>query len=87
VYLDTEADCLIVDRGLKRQIRIATRGCRSTVVWNPWIEKAEKMGDFGAEGYRGMVCVESANAVDNVVTVLPGAEHVMQAVISVEALA
>jgi D-hexose-6-phosphate mutarotase len=56
-------------------------------VWNPWIEKAEKMGDFGPEGYRGMVCVESANAVDNVVTVLPGAEHVLQAVISVEALA
>jgi len=23
VYLDTEADCLIEDRGLKRQIRIA----------------------------------------------------------------
>jgi D-hexose-6-phosphate mutarotase len=87
VYLDTEADCLIEDRGLKRRVRIATRGSRSTVVWNPWVEKAEKMGDFGPEGYRGMVCVESANAVDNVVTVLPGAEHVLQAVISVEALA
>ena len=87
VYLDTEADCLIEDRGLKRRIRIVTRGSRSTVVWNPWIEKAEKMGDFGPEGYRGMVCVESANAVDNVVTVLPGAEHILQTVISVEALA
>jgi glucose-6-phosphate 1-epimerase len=87
VYLDTEADCLIEDRGLQRRIRIATKGSCSTVVWNPWIEKAEKMGDFGPEGYRGMVCVESANAVDNVVTVAPGAEHVLQAVISVEAMA
>ena len=87
VYLDTEADCLIEDRGLQRRIRIATKGSRSTVVWNPWIEKAEKMGDFGPEGYRGMVCVESANAVDNVVTVAPGAEHVLLAVISVEELA
>ncbi|BAN34067.1 aldose 1-epimerase [Sulfuricella denitrificans skB26] len=87
VYLNTESDCLIEDLGLKRQIRIATRSSRSTVVWNPWIEKAEKMGDFGPEGYRGMVCVESANAVDNVVTVLPGAEHILQAMISVEALA
>jgi len=86
VYLDTEADCLIEDRGLKRRIRIATRGSRSTVVWNPWIEKAEKMGDFGPEGYSGMVCVESANAVDNVVTVLPGTEHILLTVISVEAL-
>lgn len=87
VYLDIEADCLIEDRGLERRIRIATRGSRSTVVWNPWIDKAEKMGDFGPEGYRGMVCVESANAADNVVTVLPGAEHALLAVISVEALA
>lgn len=86
VYLDTAADCLIEDRGLQRQIRIATRGSRSTVVWNPWTEKAEKMGDFGPEGHRGMVCVESANAVDNVVTVAPGEEHSLLAVISVEAL-
>lgn len=87
VYLDTEADCLIEDRGLKRRIRIAKSGSRSTVVWNPWTEKAEKMGDFGPEGHRGMVCVETANAVDNVVTLAPGAAHSLAAVISVEALA
>jgi D-hexose-6-phosphate mutarotase len=87
IYLDTEADCLIEDRGLKRRIRIAKKNSRSTVVWNPWIEKAEKMGDFGAEGYRGMVCVESGNAADNVVTVAPGAAHSLVAVISVEAFA
>jgi D-hexose-6-phosphate mutarotase len=86
VYLDTEADCLIEDRGLKRRIRIAKSGSRSTVVWNPWTEKAEKMGDFGPEGHRGMVCVETANAVDNVVTLVPGAAHSLVAVISVEAL-
>lgn len=85
VYLDTEADCLIKDRGLKRQIRIATQGSRSTVVWNPWIEKAAKMGDFTPEGHRGMVCVESANAVNNVVTVAPGEKHVLLSEISVEA--
>lgn len=87
IYLDTEADCLIEDRGIKRRTRIAKKNSRSTVVWNPWIEKAEKMGDFGAEGYRGMVCVESGNAADNVVTVQPGEAHSMLAVISVEALA
>lgn len=76
VYVDTEADCLIEDRGLKRRIRIAKQGSRSTVVWNPWIEKSAKMGDFGSDtGYRGMVCVESANAAGNVVNVAPGATH------------
>ena len=86
VYLNTEADCLIDDRGLQRRIRIAKQGSRSTVVWNPWIEKADKMGDFGEAGYRGMVCVETANAFENVVTLEPGMEHSLIMVVSVETL-
>ena len=85
VYVDTEVDCLIEDSGFKRCIRIAKSGSRSTVVWNPWIEKSAKMGDFGSDtGYRGMVCVESANAADNVVTVAPGATHSLRVVYSTE---
>ena len=87
VYLNTSADLLIEDSGLKRRIRIASQSARSAVVWNPWTEKADKMGDFGPEGHRGMVCVETANAVDNVVTVQPGEEHSMVAIYSVESLA
>ena len=87
VYLNTSADLLIEDSGLQRRIRIASQSARSAVVWNPWTEKADKMGDFGPEGHRGMVCVETANAVDNVVTVNPGEEHRMVAVYSVEPLA
>lgn len=86
VYVDTEADCVIEDLGLKRAIRIAKTGSRSTVVWNPWTEKANKMGDFGENGYRGMVCVESANAFDNLVTVKPGETHRLAVEYSVEAL-
>jgi glucose-6-phosphate 1-epimerase len=86
VYLNTEADCVIEDRGLQRSIRIAKQGSRSTVVWNPWTEKAEKMGDFGPDGHRGMVCVETANAAENLVTIAPGAEHRMEVVIGVEHL-
>lgn len=87
LYVNTEADCLIEDRGLKRRIRIAKRGSRSTVVWNPWIEKSAKMGDFGSDtGYRGMVCVESANAAENVVSVAPGTTHSLCVVYSTEAV-
>ncbi|MEW5944300.1 MAG: D-hexose-6-phosphate mutarotase [Pseudomonadota bacterium] len=87
VYLDTAADCVIEDAGLKRLIRIRKEGSRSTVVWNPWVAKAEKMGDFGPEGYLGMVCVESANALDNAVTIAPGGEHVLTVRYSIEPLA
>lgn len=84
VYLDTASDCIIKDRGLDRIIRIAKQGSRSTVVWNPWREKAEKMGDFVPEGYRGMVCVESANALEDVVIVAPGETHRLAVRYSVE---
>lgn len=75
IYLDSSADCLIDDPGLKRRLRIRKRGSHSTVVWNPWIEKSVKLGDFGDNGYLDMLCVESANAADDVVTIAPGGEH------------
>ncbi|MDX1251911.1 MAG: D-hexose-6-phosphate mutarotase [Gammaproteobacteria bacterium] len=75
IYLGSTADCLIDDPQLRRRIRITKGGSRSTVVWNPWIEKAAKMGDLGESGYLNMVCVESANAADDVVTLAPEAEH------------
>jgi D-hexose-6-phosphate mutarotase len=87
VYVNTAADCLIEDKGLNRTIRIAKTGSHSTVVWNPWTEKANKMGDFGDHGYRGMVCVESANAFDNLVTVAAGKTHQLTVEYSVESLA
>lgn len=86
VYLGTESDCVIVDPGLSRRIRIGKRGSRSTVVWNPWEEKARKMGDFVENGHLGMVCVESANAAEDVVTLAPGEEHRLWVRYSVEPL-
>jgi D-hexose-6-phosphate mutarotase len=90
VYVNTPADCVIEDAGLKRRIRIAKTGSLSTIVWTPWTEKADKMGDMGTgksgAGWREMVCVESANAMDNVVTVAPGETHTMTVTYSVEPL-
>ncbi|ORX53981.1 galactose mutarotase-like protein [Hesseltinella vesiculosa] len=40
------------------QILIHKEGMKDTVVWNPWIEKAKGMGDFGDEEYHNMICVE-----------------------------
>jgi D-hexose-6-phosphate mutarotase len=75
VYLDTSSTCIINDPGLKRKICINKTASDSTVVWNPWLETANKMGDLGENGHLEMVCVESANAADNVVTVKSGEDH------------
>ncbi len=62
----------IEDAALRRRIVIAKQGSLSTVLWNPWIAKSARLGDIaddaGADGYRRMVCVETANAGTDVVT-------------------
>jgi glucose-6-phosphate 1-epimerase len=85
VYLDTQAPCVIHDPGMNRQITIAKRGSRSTVVWNPWVQKARAMPDFGDDEWPGMLCVETANVGDAAVTLRPGDSHTMTAEISVGA--
>jgi len=74
-YIDSPDECRIVDPGLQRCIRIATQGSRSTVVWNPGHEKGRKMSDMGPEAYLQMLCVETANAADNLVHIEPGEAH------------
>lgn len=86
VYVDTETTCYIVDPAYERRIKIAKTGSRSTVVWTPWEEKADKMGDFGPDGWRQMVCVESVNALENVVSIGAGETHRMSVEYSAEAL-
>jgi len=75
IYIDTVRECAIDDSSLKRNIIINKRGSHSTVVWNPWQETAARIGDLGVEGYRKMLCVESCNAADDVVTIAPGKKH------------
>jgi D-hexose-6-phosphate mutarotase len=86
VYVNREDRCVIEDRRLRRRIVIAKTGSRSTVVWNPWAAKAERMGDLGPEGWRRMVCVESGNALDNVVVVPAGESHRLSVEYSAQAL-
>lgn len=44
-----------------RDIQIRQTGAANTVVWNPWVDKAAAMADFGDDEWREMVCVETAN--------------------------
>lgn len=79
IYLDTKGCCGIVDPVMQRTLLITSTGSRSTVVWNPGKEQAAKMGDFGKNGEDRMVCVETANTADDVITLQPGETHRMTA--------
>jgi glucose-6-phosphate 1-epimerase len=85
IYLDTEDVCVIHDDTWSRQVRISKQGSRSTVVWNPWVEKGKAMSDFSDQGYRNMVCIEAANAADDVYRLAPGEEHTLSQIIRLSA--
>ena len=84
IYVDSAGDCMIEDPGLNRRIRIRKHDSRSTIVWNPWAEKGGRLGDLGADGYLNMVCVESGNVADNLVSIAAGAEHRLEVIYRVE---
>lgn len=86
VYQDTTTAVEIRDPGLQRRIRVEKSGSNSTVVWNPWIDKSQRMADFGDDEYLQMVCVESGNIAANKITLAPGELAVMKVVVISEEL-
>jgi len=72
IYVDTTGAVEIHDPTLKRKIAVEKLGSASTVVWNPWITKAQQMPDFGNEEYEQMICVESGNVGPNQIKLPPG---------------
>ena len=77
IYQDTPDLVSIVDPEWKRRIQIQTVGSKSSVVWNPWVEKTLTFSDMAADGWKGMVCVETANVTTDIVTLKSGDMHVM----------
>ncbi|MEW6444647.1 MAG: D-hexose-6-phosphate mutarotase [Pseudomonadota bacterium] len=77
VYLDTLAEVIVEDPVLRRRIHVSKDGSRSTVIWNPWEEKAGAFPDMRADEYRHMVCVETVNAAEDRVLLAPGGTHRM----------
>jgi len=84
VYQETTAACVIDNPALGRGITVDKAGSCSTVVWNPWRDKARRLADFGDDEYPQMICVEVANAPGDTATVPPGGEHRLRTTIGVD---
>ena len=79
VYLNTKGSIVLEDHAWHRQIEVGKENSLTTVVWNPWTEKAKAMSDFGDDEWMRMVCIETSNVSDFAVELGPGQEHKMQA--------
>lgn len=85
-YLNTKTAVTIEDPVMRRQIKVDKQGSKTTVVWNPWSALAAKLPDMADDAWHSMVCVETANAADNALTLQPREVHTMEAKISVSPL-
>ena len=84
VYLNTERDIVIDDPVLKRKIIVRKRNSRTTVVWNPWREKAKHLADLDADKWARFLCVETSNVGPCTVELAPGESHTMTTLEGVE---
>jgi glucose-6-phosphate 1-epimerase len=58
IYFDTPSELVLTEPD--RTLRIRSQGFTDTVIWNPGPEKSAALRDMEPEGYKRMLCVESA---------------------------
>ena len=81
-FMGTQKDVDLIDPKLHRRIRLKKANSLTTVVWNPWREAAARLGDLGDGEWTQFLCAEASNILDASVTLAPGEEHTMTAVLS-----
>ncbi|PFG55685.1 glucose-6-phosphate 1-epimerase [Vibrio sp. ES.051] len=85
VYTQPEPQILVNDPVLHRTLSVKNYGHNSAVLWNPWAEGAQSMGDMADNGYKTMLCVESAlhaPTLEQGKTLQPGKSYELVTVIS-----
>lgn len=78
IYLGDTSAITLHDTDARHRILIGGAGSRSAVVWNPWTAKTARLGDMGSpDAFRRMLCIETANAGDDIITLAPGEAHTL----------
>jgi glucose-6-phosphate 1-epimerase len=86
VYLNTSDVIELEDLVSHRRTRVMKENSRTTVVWNPWVQKAHSLSDFADDEWIQMICIETSNVSDFAVELTPGQQHKMKARVRVREL-
>lgn len=73
-----QAQC-IEDKVRQRRIRIDHAGSATCVVWNPWQAISRSSADLCDDDYQRFICVETANAAQDRITIQPGDSYTLSA--------
>ncbi len=85
VHVHTAEPLVLRDPVGKRSIHITKEGSQTTVIWNPWSVLTPAFTDLQEDSWQHFVCVETVNALDDRITLAPGASHGMAVTVRVEA--
>ncbi|MBM7063360.1 D-hexose-6-phosphate mutarotase [Pseudomonas sp. UL073] len=72
IYLDLPERVSILDPAWQRRVHLHSSGSRSAVVWNPWIDKSLRLSQFASDAWQRMLCIETANVLDDAVQLAAG---------------
>ncbi|MGF1775165.1 D-hexose-6-phosphate mutarotase [Vibrio maritimus] len=78
VYTAPSDEIVLHDNAFDRKLAVCNSGDNSAVLWNPWKQGAESMGDMNNDGYLSMFCIESTLHADSLEAgkeLAPGESH------------
>ena len=75
IYQQLPSRLSISDPAWQRRVCLESHGSRSAVLWNPWIDKAQRLSSFAADAWQRMLCIETANVWHDCVQLPAGASH------------
>jgi len=81
---DSSARVTVEDPARRRRSIVDKTRSQTTVIWNPWHEKARRMSDFGDDEWPSMLCVETANVSPHGIHLIPQSRHTTTAIVSAE---
>jgi len=84
IYLGGDGRPVTV-RDARGTVTVVGEGSRSTVVWNPGVERARALSDLGDVEWRHLACIETANVRSDAVILAPGTRAALTATLQVGA--
>jgi len=88
IDFDRETDMVYNNAPLVQKIKtddgimsVARENSTSCILWNPWIDKAQRLSNFQDDEYNKMLCLEAANVKQDTVQLAPGESHTLATII------
>lgn len=79
VYQHIDNAVTLNDIGFNRAVEIKGTGSKTTIVWNPWDNSIKPLSDLNDSDYLDFVCIETANAAEDTLSLAEGEEHTLTA--------